>query len=728
MTRSMVTSGTALWTRFQHKRRFVQDFCGNILPAHWSDATSAADAFRWEGHQFMLGRGCTIGRKTLSIVFRRVNRPCVLVKSVDCRWLSNTAPAPVKPSQTKRKIPAVVSKNFNDLLRDFRWALNFYNHDRTTPAYQDAWNRFEAVWNYTKRASCGALLQNEIERKDFGKLLIAINRDESLSLRDRLDRVHYVLRSMQKCGLQMDEFSYNQLAVASGYRMAYTQAVEFLDSIRKDGIQITVLTYSALFTGLLRVPQSASIVMRLLSEMKDAKLPPDIPLYTMLIDHFAGKGDFGRANHIIELMRMQKLKPNEVTYTSLINAHIEAGNFDQVEQYFKMMQADGLNADAHVLSTLMNFCLKSGNLAKAEGMLQDLRKKKLRKEQPSKHMYTLVIGGYGAREDMVNADRWFQQMIADGLHPDHVACTSLIGGYVRIGDSTKAEEVFHDMSRYGLQPDAHAYSVMISGYVKRKDLRSTAKILSEMHHRSVSMETVPFSRIIKLYLLRGDNDAALETFSALISAVSEKNTRREWTHIIEFLVREGRLTAVRAWYDALRTAGIEVGKRTAGFVWSPGSSWKAEILREFGNQGRYKAGLAVWRYLRRIEKVIDESTICAYVDLCRMDGAVDNLRLDLESMVEEGYALSAPIYTSWMVTLISRGLARKATRLLMEDMPDNGVHPTVDTFVRVVTELRRQAEWAEARYVLDYLASEKPELEPDVNRTLVEGLHDIKNQ
>ncbi|KND03611.1 pentatricopeptide repeat domain-containing protein [Spizellomyces punctatus DAOM BR117] len=676
----------------------------------------------------MLGRGCTIGRKTLSIVSRRVNRPCVFVKSADYRWFSHTPPAPVKPLQAKQKVLAVGFKNFNDLLRDFRWALNFYNHDRTTPAYQDAWNRFGAVWNYAKRASCGAILRNEIERKDFGKLLIAINRDESLSLRDRLDRVHNVLRRMRECGLQMDEFSYNQLAIASGYRMTYTQAVEFQDRMRKDGIQLTVLTYSALFTGLLRVPQSGSIVMRLLSDMKDAKLPPDIPLYTMLIDHFAGKGDFGRANHIIELMRMQKLKLNEVTYTTLINAYIEAGDFDQVEQYFKMMQADGLDADAHVLSTLMNFCLKSGNLEKAEEMLEDLRKKKHRKEQPSKHMYTLVIGGYGAREDMVNADRWFQQMIADGVHPDQVACTSLIGGYVRIGDSTKADEVFHNMTRYGLQPDAYAYAVMINGYVKRKDLRSTAKMLREMHHCGVSMETVPFSRIIKLYLLRGDDDAALDTFSALISAVSEKKARMEWTHIIQFLVRLGRLTAVRAWYDALRTAGMEVGKRTAGFVWSPGSSWKAEILREFGNQGRFKAGLAVWRYLRRIEKVIDESTICAYVDLCRMDGAVDNLRLDLESMVEEGYALTAPIYASWMVTLISRGHARKATRLLMEDMPDNGIHPTVDTFVRVVTELRRQAQWAEARHVLDYLASEEPELEPEVNRTLVEGLHDITNQ
>lgn len=371
------------------------------------------------------------------------------------------------------------------------------------------------------------------------------------------------LKDMVEQGIRPTVALFTSLLYGFVSRGDSQKVYEFFDTIEKFDLVPTAATYNALATlhSQRRDPEG---VERVIEEMKEAGVVPDLQIWTTLMDSLVEAGQYSASLGIFAFLQNNdkpSLRPDTATLNvalkagvltsapaasllSLFRQSIDLGIRPNMQTYTLLMHSlctSGLMTAAEELFTLMDRPILEGELPISAGAIK-----------PDAFIFTTLIYGYLRSYDRLGESR-------RGLSEDMQQ--------MQMADSRKARAVLNEMRSRGIVPTSVTYGVIIGALLREPGGEGIKQAeASAARFMAASREVVPRDRRA-FDKERQSQEAANSIYGPLINAFAKKLLPESAFKHFKAILDNGSEPSVpqhTSLMDAYRRVGETHGVRT---VW-----------------------------------------------------------------------------------------------------------------------------------------------------------------
>ncbi|KAF6139178.1 hypothetical protein GIB67_023231 [Kingdonia uniflora] len=198
-------------------------------------------------------------------------------------------------------------------------------------------------------------------------------------------------------------------------------------------------------------------------------------IYYKLLAALCRTRNMTKARYVFDALCKSGLTPNVITYTIMINGYCKVNCFREASDLFDDMKGKGIKPDVITYTVMIDGLHKNNlkqdrscsNFSKIEG--KRLNAFALRNEmeemeiKPDLVFYTVLIDKSYKTDNLVDAARFFDELMNVGLTPDVVSYTALISAYCSQGNVDKANSLVDEMKSKGIMPDGRTASALANG-------------------------------------------------------------------------------------------------------------------------------------------------------------------------------------------------------------------------------------------------------------------------
>jgi len=197
------------------------------------------------------------------------------------------------------------------------------------------------------------------------------------------------------------------------------------ESSRIEWIVPNVQCYNAAFKALAvsdLVDDAVHFYVRM--RLRDHVEPNEIT-YNILVDMFAKREEVVHAMEVIQQMRRDGIAPSNVTYTSLLNACAESKRPDLADAVIREMKETGEQPDILCWNAALKARAVCGHLWDAKSLFGEIGKAKKDPVKKNVVTYNIMISLYLDKNKLREGLNSMEEMIANGIEPDHVTFTRM---------------------------------------------------------------------------------------------------------------------------------------------------------------------------------------------------------------------------------------------------------------------------------------------------------------
>ncbi|XP_073152418.1 pentatricopeptide repeat-containing protein At3g50420 isoform X2 [Henckelia pumila] len=227
----------------------------------------------------------------------------------------------------------------------------------------------------------------------------------------------------------------------------------------------------------------------------------DVVLWT---DMIGGNGRIGESEIALKFFRglcHEGFKLDSFALSSALSACADLATLKQGEMIHSMALKTGNDTETCVHGSLVNMYTKIGELKAAECVFSSL-------PNPDLKCWNSMLGGYGHNGKASEAFQLFEEILKNGLRPDHVTFISILAACGHCGLVNESRFFWNYMKESGLRPGPKHFSCMIS-------LLSRAGLVEEAEKL---INASPFA------------DEYLELWRTILSSCIENRYLREGIH------------------------------------------------------------------------------------------------------------------------------------------------------------------------------------------------------
>lgn len=373
----------------------------------------------------------------------------------------------------------------------------------------------------------------------FGRNLFVQN--ALLSMYGRFGEID-VVRSMFEQMQERDAVSWNTLISAYAFKGKWKQAFKLFESMWADGIELTSVTWNTIAGGCLSVGNYRA-ALELVSQIRIRSNHLDC--VTMIIglgacSHIGalkmGKEIHGSAvrsyyhgfNNVKSAMITMYSRCNDLkhayilfqsteektitTWNSMISGYCHMERSEEASLLFREMLLTGIEPNFVTIASVLPLCARVANLQHGRefhcyivrrecfanhlllwnalvdmyarsGEVLEAKKVFDMMTQRDAVTYTSLIAGYGMQGEGWIALRFFEEMVASQITPDHVTMAAVLSACSHAGMVIQGEKLFEDMQRvYLITPHLEHYACMADLYGRAGLLSKARDIISRMPH------------------------------------------------------------------------------------------------------------------------------------------------------------------------------------------------------------------------------------------------------
>ncbi|KAI7882753.1 TPR-like protein [Lichtheimia hyalospora FSU 10163] len=213
--------------------------------------------------------------------------------------------------------------------------------------------------------------------------------------------------------------------------------------------------------------QQMNKAVKLLKEMEQRKLKPDVSTYTMIINGYSRATDMERAMKWYHRMKRNHIEPDVYTYTSLIDGYMRMADVPHAEMLFRSMMDKGIRPNRVTYNTLMHQSVMQLDMETAVRFWTNLVEAGLR---PDVYTYAIMIHGLGMEGQLDKAWRLYDNMVRQQINVNEVVATSLMGMHVKAHDNSHAVQLFRRFFIQEHRPlTAHTRNVLLNALIAGAD-------------------------------------------------------------------------------------------------------------------------------------------------------------------------------------------------------------------------------------------------------------------
>ncbi|KAK7405356.1 hypothetical protein VNO78_06605 [Psophocarpus tetragonolobus] len=181
----------------------------------------------------------------------------------------------------------------------------------------------------------------------------------------------------------------------------------------------------------------------------------DLVAYTSMITAFSQYGDGEEALKLYLQMQDADIKPDPFICSSLLNACANLSAYEQGKQLHVHAIKFGFMCDIFASNSLVNMYAKCGSIEDADRAFSEI---------PNRGIisWSAMIGGYAQHGHGKEALQLFNQMLRDGVPPNHITLVSVLCACNHAGLVEEGKQYFEKMEEmFGIKPTQEHYACMI---------------------------------------------------------------------------------------------------------------------------------------------------------------------------------------------------------------------------------------------------------------------------
>ena len=289
----------------------------------------------------------------------------------------------------------------------------------------------------------------------------------------RLSDVEQILASVTLYTVK----EFNMAITALGRVREWQRALEFLDEMRRLGLEPTVVSYNAAISACGKGEQWRR-ALDLLDEMRQNQLDPDVISYSAAMSACEKGAQWERALDLLRAMRIHGLEPNVISYNAAISA-----------------------------------CQKGGQWERALALLDEMKAQ--RRIEPDVISYSATIAACETGSQWERALELMGEMGERGLRPNVISYTAAISACGKSGQWKRALELLGEMREVGLEPDTISYCAAITACEKGEQWELALELLRQMTELGLSLNVISYSAVILACEKSSQWERALELFGEM---------------------------------------------------------------------------------------------------------------------------------------------------------------------------------------------------------------------
>ncbi|CAN1820719.1 Putative pentatricopeptide repeat-containing protein At1g09680 [Linum perenne] len=213
---------------------------------------------------------------------------------------------------------------------------------------------------------------------------------------------------------------------------------------------------------------SAERILNQLLENGSTCSPPDVTVFTTLVDCFCKRGQLQKAFQVIDVMAKVGLKPSIQTYNCLIKGLCYVGKVEHAFQLLEDIKKMGNTVpDIYTYTVMMHGFCKVGRSDEAMELLDEALEKGLK---PNVVSFNALFHGYNVQGRPLDGMKLLHKIKSKGFTPDHICYSTLLRGLLLCKKIPAAAMVYDEMVAYGYEADEGLMNNLLRGLCKRRHL------------------------------------------------------------------------------------------------------------------------------------------------------------------------------------------------------------------------------------------------------------------
>ncbi|KAL7139324.1 hypothetical protein ABFS83_09G043100 [Erythranthe nasuta] len=200
----------------------------------------------------------------------------------------------------------------------------------------------------------------------------------------------------------------------------------------------------------------------------------DLPSYTSLMTTYAQCGYGEEALKLYSKLLDMELKPDSFICSSLLNACANLSAYEQGKQIHVHVLKLGFMSDVFAGNSLVNMYAKCGSVEDAGNAFDEIPERTV-------VSWSAMIGGLAQHGHAKEALRLFDDMLSDGVSPNHVTLVSVLCACNHTGLVDKAQRYFDTMKeQFGIERTHEHYACMIDVLGRSGNLDKAVDLVNNM--------------------------------------------------------------------------------------------------------------------------------------------------------------------------------------------------------------------------------------------------------
>nr|AYM00892.1 pentatricopeptide repeat protein [Salvia miltiorrhiza] len=337
----------------------------------------------------------------------------------------------------------------------------------------------------------------------------------------------------------------------------YFKVAEYL--LSEDSFQASDRDYSKLIDALAKENRLED-VERILKNMNDRGILPDVITSIILIKMYCKAGNLSRAKEAFDSCKAHGFQPDVKLYSSMIMAYLKANQPKDGESLMREMETRGIKPPKEMFMALLQLYTKVGRANEAERIFSALQF--TGGYSLDLESLTLIVEAFAKAGNPQRAMTYFDQILSLRHKPDDRCTANVIAAYQKRDLLDQAIGLLLRLEEEGFEPGVATYTVLVEWFSKLDLLEEAEQLLDKIAELG---ETPPFKLHVSLCdmcIKSGAEKKALQALGVLESKLDELESE-DFERIIKSLCDGGYVQDAERVHGLMKSRGFVLSERVS---------------------------------------------------------------------------------------------------------------------------------------------------------------------
>lgn len=347
------------------------------------------------------------------------------------------------------------------------------------------------------------------------------------------------------------------------------EAMKVLEKMKQMDITPNQVTYLQLLTAVSKAKDAKTAEAIFLEAKNNPEIGVSIQMYNSLILCYTRRHEPDMALKILREMKEEGLQPDIVCYTTVINAFKNAKDLKKCWELFDLaLVEEALLPDENLLGLMIEICAGTHDAEKAKRYLNDLLEMNFKQTCLP---YNAVIKALGSRKDYAaEGVNFYHQMVNRQILPDSDTYVALFKACSMIGDVKTAYNALIQMKEQNIALNVYMYNGLLRTYagacavpycsaeIKELYVQDAWKLFKQLQ----TTQNIPMNvNILNSLLLVHTKADMKDKIEGLVLPLYEKyEIKRDtftYQHLMEMYLAKREMDTIVKLYGVLKSEGLE---------------------------------------------------------------------------------------------------------------------------------------------------------------------------